>query len=279
MLKRAIRRLLPTRLWACLRLLRLQHTLRHYRPRQVRHTYGGFPLDIYLADPLAEGWYDHDWPELAEIDLLRRHRLKPAAHVFNIGAHQGVVALMLARIVGPAGRVVAVEANAHNAAIARQNRDLNKADQLHVVHAAAAEKSGTIFFGASLNGQVDDGSGAWGRGEVTAVSIDDLSREHGGPDVLFIDVEGFEEQVLSGARETLRPRPDCFVEVHVGAGLEKFGASAQSVLAFFPPEVYDRYIAGGGWRGFIPLPPEGVPANERFLLIAIARGQMDCGKT
>ena len=61
---------------------------------------------------MGAGWYDHDWPELPEIALLKQHGLRPGARVFDIGAHQGVVALMLSKTVGPEGFVLAVEASA-----------------------------------------------------------------------------------------------------------------------------------------------------------------------
>ena len=75
---------------------------------------------------------------------------------------------MIAKIVGPRGMVVAVEANSHKAAIARENRDLNNAPQLVIIEAAGAEKSGTLFFNEELNGHVDVGSWKWGRWPVLA---------------------------------------------------------------------------------------------------------------
>ncbi len=57
-------------------------------------------MTVSLEDGLAQGWYDYDWPEVPEITLLGKNSLKPGAKVFDIGAHQGVVALMLAKIVG-----------------------------------------------------------------------------------------------------------------------------------------------------------------------------------
>ena len=41
-------------------------------PRDAVHTYGGHEFTIHLADPLAEAWYDHDWPRPQEIELLAR---------------------------------------------------------------------------------------------------------------------------------------------------------------------------------------------------------------
>src|SRR5437868_6156695 len=117
MIKPLVKKVVPPWLWTRLRLLRLRRRLAGYRPRRVRHTYGGTPLEIELADPLGAAWYDRDWPALPEIELLSRHRLRPGARVFDLGAHQGVVALMLAQAVGPDGQVVAVEASPHNVAV------------------------------------------------------------------------------------------------------------------------------------------------------------------
>ncbi|HEX8201632.1 MAG TPA: FkbM family methyltransferase [Isosphaeraceae bacterium] len=272
MIKDFARGVLPAWAWARLRGLRARHQRARYRPRRVRHIYGGAPLEILLADPLAEGWYDADWPEPPEFALLKRHRLGPGARVFDLGAHQGVVALMLARIAGPEGFVLAVEANRHNAEVARINRDLNDCPTLHVLHAAVAEAPGTVTFNQGLNGQVDDGTGAWGRVEVPAVSIDDLARTHGPPDVLFLDVEGFECQALRGARETLARRPDCYIEVHVGVGLEALGGSVREVLSFFPEAAYERFIASDAAPAFAPLQPDSGAMRGRFFLVAMARG-------
>jgi hypothetical protein len=97
--------------------------------------------------------------------------------------------------------------------------------------------------------------------------------------VLFVDVEGFEGQVLAGATETLKRRPDCCIEVHVDSGLEQFGETAQSIIARFPERDYDRYIAGesariAGATGRIFAPYSAyLPAlQERFHLVALARG-------
>jgi len=265
--------IIPSWAWTKLRLARVRAEIHSYQQRLVRHSYGGFPLDIYLADQLAQGWYDHDWPELPEVTVLRRHQLGVGARVFDFGAHQCVVALMLARIVGPSGRVVALEANPHNAAIARRNRDLNDAPQLEIVEAAVAEKSGTLCFNQGLNGNVDDGTGEWGRQEVKSFSVDDLTAVYGVPGLLFIDVEGFEIKVLHGAKETLRHRPDCFVEVHTGCGLEKYGGSVSSILSFFPQDQFDLMVAAEDESEFRSLEgTSGVP-SKRFFLIATASSE------
>jgi FkbM family methyltransferase len=198
---------------------------------------------------MGRSWYDHDWLLPAEIALLAdRGRLREGARVFDVGAHQGVVAMMLADRVGPSGRVVAVEATPHNAALARRNAAVNGFAQLEVLHAAGAERPGALRFAPRMNGHVaaaDEASVA-----VRAVSVDELAGEYGPPQVLFVDVEGYELHVLRGARETLAThRSDLFVEVHMGEGLERFG-DADDLLALLPPgyEVLVSRTEAGPYR-------------------------------
>ena len=179
---------------------------------------------------------------------------------------------MLARTVGPDGSVVAVEANPLNCRAGERNISLNGVTNCQVLQAAGAASSGTLTFNVGQNGQVDDGSGEWGRMEVKAVSVDDLTAAHGVPDVLFIDVEGFECELLRGAQRTLAARPDCFVEVHVGAGLEKFGGSVEKVLSFFP-EGYEFYAAVPE-QSFVPLDRGSEVLSDRFFLIAACPGRV-----
>jgi FkbM family methyltransferase len=268
MLKQVIKAVVPKPLWNRLRMLRMRYTRASYRRRRVRHHYGGYELEVELVDPMGAGWYDHDWPELPEMALLKHHGLRPGARVFDIGAHQCVVALMLSKTVGPQGFVLAVEASPENCEAGEQNRKLNGADNCRVLHAAGAAQSGTLTFNRGTNGQVDDGSGEWGQIEVAAYSVDDLADQFGAPDVLFIDVEGFECELLRGAQKTLAGRPDCFVEVHVKAGLEKFGGSVSQVLSLFPAGY--EFFAAEPDNPFTPLKEDSAMLHDRFFLVAIA---------
>jgi FkbM family methyltransferase len=266
-MKQFIKAIVPKPLWSRLRILRLRYTRDNFPRRRVRHDYGGYQLEVELIDPMGAGWYDHDWPELPEIALLKQHGLRTGARVFDIGAHQCVVAMMLSRTVGPQGFVLAVEASPENCAAGEQNRKLNGIEQCRVLHAAGAAESGKLTFNRGTNGQVDDGSGEWGRIEVDAYSVDDLADRFGAPDVLFIDVEGFECELLRGAQKTLARRPDCFVEVHVNAGLEKFEGSVSKVLSLFPAGY--EFFAAEPDGPFAPFMQDSALVLDRFFLIAI----------
>lgn len=247
-------------------------------PRQVSHVYGGTPLRIELSDGLAEGWYDRDWPQLLELEMLKRNGLTAGSLVFDVGAHQGVVALMLADVVGPHGRVVAVEAEPHNARAAERNRELNHAGNITVLHAAGAAQVGTLRFTEGLNGRVLPAGARWGTVEVPAVTIDGLAERFGPPDCVVIDVEGFEASVLAGARETIESGKALFlVEVHVGHGLE---SPPQEIAACF----------GADYRLFAaPEPSDGRPFRaytttldvnrDRFFLGAVPTARVDADST
>jgi FkbM family methyltransferase len=244
--------------------------VRTFKPRQVQHVYGSRTMTIHVTDPLALGWYDSDWPEPAEVSLLRKHKLVEGATVFDLGAHQGVVALMLADAVGVAGKVVAVEANAHNADIARRNRDTNGGQQIVVETAAISDTVGELIFNRGLNGNVDDGTGSWGTRRVPALTVDALAERYGVPDVLFIDVEGYELHALRGAQKTLEARPDCFIEMHVGIGLETHGGSVQAVVASLGDQ-YDLFMSNDAEPLPVPFNSANAIVNARFFLTAIAR--------
>jgi FkbM family methyltransferase len=275
-IKAAAQAALPSFIWTALRRLRLKWTLATFPRRIVQHEYAGFPLRLQISDPLAGDWYDKEWLEPPAIELLRRHSLREGAIVFNIGAHQGLIALILARLVGPSGRVVAVEAMSFNAAAAARNRDLNAAPQLTIVHAAVGENNGRLRFCPSLNGVMDPASSATGRMAVDSITIDELSRRYGYPDALFVDIEGFECNALIGATETLARRPDCVVEVHIGCGLERFGGSLERLLEFFPPDAYTLFMAldekaSQADHGFWPLDRADALVKGLFQLVAVGR--------
>lgn len=278
-LSRRAKALIPEAVRHRLQHRRLRHRLDHYPRRVVEHDYGGLHLRVDLTDTLAEGWYDHDWSPLPELALLGRHGLRRGARVFDLGAHQGVVALMLGDAVGPQGQVVAVEPNPHNVAACRSNAVLNAMPWVVTVAAAAGDEEGNVHFNGGLNGAAAEVRPYALGFEATMVTIDGLAARFGPADVVFVDVEGFEARVLAGASSTFASRPDWFVEVHVGCGLEAAGGSVDEVLRHFPPGAYDRFVHTEHQPPVRLEATSAVTLSDRFFLTALAhrdaRGSAD----
>ncbi len=278
-MSRWIRQALPRPLLSRLRSFsqrlerkRYGRRIQEFSNRDVRHRYGNLELTVHIADPQGELWYDHDWNanDLGELDLLARGQLRAGARVFDLGCHQGVVACMLAEHVGVEGEVIAVDPHPHNATLARKNAELNGCEGIHVVQGAVGEHRGRLRFNHRLNTTaMERDEGGYYAYEVDAWSVDDLAHEYGAPDVLFIDVEGFEVKALRGATETLSRKPDVFVEVHTGCGLEEAGGSVEEVVAFFAPNDYELFVASERERVYRPFDESTLP-SDRFFLVGIA---------
>jgi len=280
-----IRSVIPAFAWNILRNLKAQSRLQQFNSdlsrfseRLAHHNYGGVPLAVWITDPVAEEWYEHDWPVSHEIEFLSRFRLKPGARVFDLGAHQCVVALQLTRVVGAEGSVLAVEAHPHNAEVGRRNRLQNGYPWLEIINAAVSDRPGSVVLDVTmLNCKVGQ-VGEIGRVEVPAFTIDELAEKHGTPDVILIDIEGHECAALRGAVQTLATRPDLLIEVHAGCGLEELAGSVRELLESIPSASYDLSIATGFRDGvaceageFRPFRPDDPATGARFFLAAIGK--------
>jgi FkbM family methyltransferase len=266
-----LKAVLPTPCISALKLLWAKYSFRTFRPRTVCHKYGSHTLQMRIVDYDGAEWYDKDLDAFPEFPLLRKHKLRPGALVFNAGGNQCLQGMMLAREVAPSGQVYALEPNKYNVDAARRNIELNLITNCSVLQAAVSSKSGRLRVNQSMNGQVSSSRADIGSVLVEAVSIDDLSARVGLPDVLYIDVEGYECEVLAGARRTMTTKtPDCYVEVHVGIGLERFGGSPNKLLSFFPRNRYMLFWCDQANTTFSEVTSaESLPRN-RFHLLALA---------
>lgn len=270
-LKELIKNAVPKSLWSFLRVLRIQKSIYAFKNYIVDRTYHGENLQVHIQDEMARGWYDKEMAPLHEVDFLKEKGvLKKGVKIFDLGAHQGVVAMILARTAGDTGKVLALEANSHNFKVANLNRDDNKVTHLTFLHSAISNSEGTVLFNKGLNGSVTNELGEWGKEEVPCVSIDFLIKKYFKPDLIYLDVEGFEVVVLKGIKEADLRSTSWFIEVHGEALIGQFGGTVKEVLSHFPAVTFDLYMAQDGDK-FIPLDFSSPWLKDRFFLIAIPK--------
>jgi FkbM family methyltransferase len=153
--------------------------------------------------------------------------------VADVGAHLGLYTVALARRVGVGGRVVAAEPDEANLVRLRQNVRLNGVQgRVDVVPCAITDRAGLVSFVSGRDSEshvVLDGTGTR---RIQSTTLDTLFPSSG-PNVLKIDVEGFEEHVLRGAAGLLSRADNApraiFLELHPYAWAD-LGVTSRSLV-------------------------------------------------
>jgi FkbM family methyltransferase len=138
--------------------------------------------------------------------------LSKGATVLDIGANIGMISCSLA-VRRPDLRIIAVEPVPQNVECLRKNIVSNGIKNVHVVHAAASSRRGSI--NVNVNGPwsvvVENGEAT-----VPAVTLDDFIAD--APAFIKIDVEGWEPHVIAGGPEMLSSlRPKVLMEFNTWA--------------------------------------------------------------
>jgi FkbM family methyltransferase len=140
---------------------------------------------------------------LEELDFLRAHA--PAGGVFvDVGANVGTYALALARDVGPAGKVIAIEPHPVTHARLAFNAAASDFSQVRLVSAAAGPVDGELMIetdGENLGAShIVSGATSGKAIRVPSLRLQRILEDAGAShvDALKIDVEGFEDRVLTG---------------------------------------------------------------------------------
>jgi FkbM family methyltransferase len=198
---------------------------------QIKLTGGDF--SFWIKDFQAEQWYSPEVHGTLVENQLLADLVKPGDRVLDLGCHQGFYVAFLAKLVGPSGFVVGVDINPENVMITQAQILLNGlAGNAEVLHRAAA----ATFEGELKYSHFSDNAMVIMSEHDTApaahrTSVDHLSSIYGDFDVVMIDVEGFEEEVLKGAKGLLeRKKPKLAVEIHSDF-LPGYGATMESLAS------------------------------------------------
>jgi FkbM family methyltransferase len=146
--------------------------------------------------------------------------VKPGWVCVDVGAHIGYFTLLLAKLVGPEGRVVAFEADRDNADLLRVNVSLNGyQERVRVEQRAVSDGSqdsvtlyaGPSSFQASI---LPKGSRI---AEVPAISLEQYFGRGDRLDFIKMDIEGGESKAIPGMKRLfIETHPVLLVEIHEG---------------------------------------------------------------
>jgi FkbM family methyltransferase len=178
-------------------------------PYIVHRQVNEFCFNYVIGDFGSAEWYDVRENLVGSLDFCKREGLlKPGDCAVDAGAHQGLYALIMSRIVGDAGRVIAFEPFHFNYLYLDTNCALN-CPKIERHCKALSNQTGIVDF--------DPGSCRLQKSHcsepIHSIRLDDLQLP--ALDFIKIDVEGSEIELLKGAQETFKQhRPSFVLEFH-----------------------------------------------------------------
>lgn len=151
--------------------------------------------------------------------------LKKGMAVVDIGSNIGYYCLLEAKLVGPKGRVLAIEPNPIAYEHLYQNIKMNSLGNVMAENEAVWDKNSTVMFLMSKQSNLSKvvetrnnlGNHCWEQIiNVPARCLDDITKDLGKVDFLRMDLEGGEYKLFEGSKQTLgRFYPVIFMELHI----------------------------------------------------------------
>lgn len=194
--------------------------------------------------------------------------IKSGMTVVDVGANKGQMALIFAALVGPTGRVIALEPAPRECDSLEENIRRNRLGCVTVIRAAAADRQGSLRFDYAADsptqGKLAEFEPTYEQSNASSLTVeartlDSLLETGIRPDFIKIDAEGSASAVLKGATELIgATHPTFYIELH--------GPEEQAgVRDYLTSQGYSAFLLDGtrvddptsGW--FSPLwctPPE-----------------------
>lgn len=174
---------------------------------------------------------------------LLLHLLRPGDLFVDVGANVGSYTVLASAVCG--ARSIALEPDLDAAAALRRNIEVNRIENLvQVIDVAAGASSGRAHFtvGLDTTNRVIS-SDLPGSHQVPVRSLDELLANEN-PILIKIDVEGYEPEVISGARSVLRRESLAAVIIETVDD----AITAEMNDAGFQPAVYEPFERRLSWR-------------------------------
>jgi len=154
-----------------------------------------------------------------ECTRLMKKWLTKDMTIMELGANIGYYALIEASIIGDKGKIYAVEPFPSNFELLQKNIALNPYQNIiEPYNIAIGNKSGTakLYFSNEHNLCNMLASETSDFVEVKTITLDDFVADKKTPDLIRMDIEGYEYYVLDGMKKILQKCKQCkmFIELH-----------------------------------------------------------------
>jgi FkbM family methyltransferase len=187
-----------------------------------------------------------DWEHVEERAYrVYQQAIQPSAIIYDIGAHIGTYSYIGAKTGGANTRIVAYEPCALTRFFLTQHLQWNEvAEQVEFRDCACGSQSGRYAF--FIHPDEPDGrnsfipSEGFEEHQVEVTTLDqEVNKLQLAPDLIKIDVEGFEFEVLKGAQHVLHDySPNLLLSLHPEL-LHKLGSNSESILDWLSVRGYN----------------------------------------
>ncbi len=190
------------------------------------------------------GWTP-EWSEPTREEMFWRQLPLDGLVVYDVGAFHGILTLFFA---SRGAQVIAYEPHEENHARLIQNIRLNELRNVLVRQVAVGSQagSGTLTYNPSMAGGGSVNTNATGtvsqRVEITTLDHDIAAASLPAPDLIKIDIEGWELEALKGTQAILAGHhPALFLEMH-GDTMGEKKRKASAIVAFLHEAGYTNIL-------------------------------------
>jgi FkbM family methyltransferase len=204
-----------------------------------------------------------------EVGAVLRERLRPGMVMVDIGANVGYQTLLGAQLVGPSGRVIALEPDPDNFALLTANIAAHGCTQVQPLRVAASTRAQwmTLWLNDLNRGDHRTVANEEANRSITvpAVPVDDLIAAEVPVSLVKIDIQGNDHEAVRSMERLLAAHHPVVIVEFWPSGMELCGVTATEVLAYYRSlgatlSVAEDPSAGGG---------------DDDILAAIARSPVD----
>jgi len=198
-----------------------------------------------LVDPKPQNIVEHSIYNLGAFEAgtltVLKNKLSKGAVFLDVGANIGFISCVIARFLGENGFIYSIEPHPDTFKILKQNITINNIENIYAFQIALGERISEMDLYDDPRG--DRGSASlippYGRSEIHGVKVKittiDRLIEHKtikSPTMIKIDVEGFELQVLRGAKNLLNSSKAPTLCVEYSLNNPQFGGNTFDIYKF-----------------------------------------------
>ena len=217
----------------------------------IKNKFFGDEFTILNADSTTNFWYGKEWNNnnRSEFNILLKQNIKKDSLIFNIGAHQGIVSLLLNKKINKEGKIIAVEINKKNVKAINKNFELNDIKNFQIENLAIHEFNNTIRFKNKSNSRISK----FGLSKINTINIEKLINIYGLPSLIYLDVEGSECLALRGAKKFLSKIKYFFIEVHSSEDILRIGGTKSELFEILKSYFWIYYVLKEGDSNYVLL--------------------------